>query len=46
MVDRQILFDNLRRVRAWIPIDGTFPWDAVLGTMKMSAAGPMIFHAA
>ncbi len=25
MVDRQILFDNLRRVRAWIPIDGTYP---------------------
>ncbi|MDO4542363.1 MAG: succinate dehydrogenase iron-sulfur subunit [Bacillota bacterium] len=24
MVDRQVLFDNLRRVRAWIPIDGSF----------------------
>ncbi len=24
MVDRQVLFDNLRRVRAWIPLDGSF----------------------
>ncbi len=24
MVDRQIMFDNLKRVRAWIPIDGTY----------------------
>ncbi|MHB1651979.1 MAG: succinate dehydrogenase iron-sulfur subunit [Desulfitobacteriaceae bacterium] len=23
MVDRQIMFDNLKKVRAWIPIDGT-----------------------
>lgn len=24
MVDRQIMFDNLKKVRAWIPIDGTY----------------------
>ena len=24
MVDRQILFDNLMKVKAWIPVDGTF----------------------
>lgn len=24
MVNRQVLFDNLRKVRAWIPIDGSF----------------------
>ena len=24
MVDRQLMFDNLKRVRAWIPIDGTY----------------------
>ena len=24
MVDRQILFDNLKRVKAWIPVDGSF----------------------
>lgn len=24
MVDRQIMFDNLKKVKAWIPIDGTY----------------------
>ena len=24
MVDRQVLFDNLKRVKAWIPVDGSF----------------------
>jgi succinate dehydrogenase / fumarate reductase, iron-sulfur subunit len=24
MVDRKVLFDNLKKVRAWIPIDGTY----------------------
>ena len=25
MVDRQVLFDGLRKVKAWIPVDGTYP---------------------
>ncbi|MDA8441864.1 MAG: succinate dehydrogenase iron-sulfur subunit [Peptococcaceae bacterium] len=24
MVDRQVMFDNLKKVKAWIPIDGTY----------------------
>ena len=24
MVDRQIMFDNLKRVKAWVPVDGSF----------------------
>ena len=34
MVDRQLMFDNLRRVRAWIDIDGS--WDVGTGAPRIS----------
>ena len=45
-VDRSVLFENLKQVKAWVPIDGTYHWAPARASILRCRSKPIPWHAA